>query len=438
MDRTAAFLIMDQAIIQLKDVSLVHNLGQSNEMTALKNINLEVYSGEYLVVFGPSGCGKSTLLYSMSGMEVPTKGEVVVAKQEFKTMSQDQFVSIRRSWMGTIFQAYNLIPSLNVLDNVILPQTFAGYSQGIRKRKATDLLEKMHIVHLAKRYPSQLSGGQQQRVAIARALIFNPPILLADEPVGNLDSESAALVMNLLAELNEKGQKTIILVTHEPYHLQYAHRIIYMKDGKIVREVRNTQKKQIMPGGEETATLNILSRDFPYLSPNELQIKVLVQHLLHQFTPEEVVRIEEGIAKRLKGELNAEGLRSYFDKSLEEGGVGLYKQRAEEFVVHFEEILAKSKLVDVKNEDKGDTFDERSRQAQEIRKYLLSAYKGNFNSLHIQRLERFIRLRLEQKIDQERFVKYLNISTRMGGAGLEKRTIRNLSRKLELLLVKYS
>ncbi|MBI2577770.1 MAG: ABC transporter ATP-binding protein [Candidatus Wildermuthbacteria bacterium] len=430
----------EQPVIQLKNISLVHNLGKANEMAALTNINLEIYSGEYLIIFGPSGCGKSTLLYSMSGMETPTAGTVTVARQDFINMTPNQFVSIRRSWMGTIFQAYNLIPSLNVLDNVMLPQTFAGALHDIKRRKALELLENMKIGHLAKRFPTQLSGGQQQRVAIARALIFNPPILLADEPVGNLDSESAATVMKLLADLNEQGKKTIVLVTHEPYHLHYAHRVVYMKDGKIVRQAANPQRKPIAPitgrGGETSSGAFLPS--LPHLSAEQLQIKALVQHLLHQFTLEEVERIEEGVGKRVEGQLDAAALLVYLDKPFEEGGAGLYKQRAREFSEKIERILSRSKLLKNVSSNTAEESDV-DKKAREIRRHLLEDYSGVMGSSdQVQRLDRFVRLRLEGKINKEHFEKYLDAPLKSGGAGLDKRTVRKFSKTMEFLLAKYS
>jgi len=236
-----------EPIIEVKNLSVIYNLGKSNEVVALEDVSLKIYPREYIIFYGPSGCGKSTLLYCLAGLETPTRGEVLVQGKALSEFSQEEMVQHRRLMIGMIFQAYNLIPTLKVLDNVLLPNIFGGLIPGVSIEKAKSLLEKLGIEKLTNRYPAELSGGQQQRVAIARALIYDPPILFADEPVGNLDSVSAKIVMDTLREINEKFSKAIILVTHDPFYLDYAHRVFHMKDGRIVREVVNPKRKQIGP-----------------------------------------------------------------------------------------------------------------------------------------------------------------------------------------------
>jgi ABC-type lipoprotein export system ATPase subunit len=231
--------------IKAENLSVIYNIGKTSEFTALSDVSLKIFSGEYIVFFGPSGCGKSTLLNCLAGLEVPTSGKVFMKNEDLTAFNLQQLITHRRLRIGMVFQNYNLIPTLNILDNVTLPYILGGYTPNFAKEKANILLERFGIPNLQSRYPSELSGGQKQRAAIARSLMYHPPILLADEPVGNLDSESARIVMEVLVELNEKNKETIILVTHDPSYLKFGHRIFYMKDGKIIREAVNYDKKQI-------------------------------------------------------------------------------------------------------------------------------------------------------------------------------------------------
>ncbi|MFA5927044.1 MAG: ABC transporter ATP-binding protein [Patescibacteria group bacterium] len=201
----------------------------------LKGIDLEIYSGEYIIFFGPSGCGKSTLLNCIAGLEVPTKGKVVVRGQDISKLSKKELADYRNKKIGMIFQQFNVLKSFSVINNVALPQVFAGVPKGRRMKRAQHLLSMFGLEKIAKRLPTEISGGQQQRVAIARSLANNPWILIVDEPTGNLDSKASEEVMGLLEQLNKKSKRTIIMVTHNPEQLKYAHRIFYLKDGQIVK-----------------------------------------------------------------------------------------------------------------------------------------------------------------------------------------------------------
>ena len=181
-----------EPIVKFKNLSVVYNLGKSNETWALKDITGEIYPEEYIIFFGPSGCGKSTLLYTIAGLEFPTRGEVIVGNKNLKDLCQKELINFHRSTIGMIFQAYNVLPSLSVRDNVVLPQMFLGTNDRKARRVIADeLLTKLGILEQADKIPTEMSGGQQQRIGIARALINDQPIILADEPVGNLDSKSA-------------------------------------------------------------------------------------------------------------------------------------------------------------------------------------------------------------------------------------------------------
>lgn len=202
----------------------------------LRNIYLEIFDGEFVTIFGPSGSGKSTLLNLIAGLEKPTAGRIMVKRHDLAKFNNDELAQFHRRKMGFVFQNFNLIKSLNVWENVALPQTASGINYAKRKQVAVKLLKLFHLDHFADRHPNELSGGEQQRVAIARALVNDPYFLLVDEPTGNLDSKSAEEVMQILQEIHHKENHTIILVTHNPNQLKFASRVIYMEDGQIVIE----------------------------------------------------------------------------------------------------------------------------------------------------------------------------------------------------------
>jgi putative ABC transport system ATP-binding protein len=204
---------------------------------ALRGVDLAVAPGEFVAVMGPSGCGKSTLLHLLGGLDHPTGGEVVVAGQRMDTLSESARAVLRRQTVGFVFQAYNLVPNLTVADNVDLPGLLARLPPAEVARRREALLETLGMAAKARAFPSELSGGEQQRVAIARALANRPAVLLVDEPTGNLDSRSGEEVMALLLETHQEGQ-TIVLVTHDPRVAGPAGRVILMRDGRLVDEVR--------------------------------------------------------------------------------------------------------------------------------------------------------------------------------------------------------
>ncbi len=216
------------AVLECKNVWKIYGSGE-NKVIALRDINLSVEEGEFLIIMGPSGSGKSTLLHIIGCLDTPTKGEVYI---EGKEVSKMDLVKVRRKYIGFVFQQFNLIPNLNVYENVELPLIFSGVPKEKREKKVIEILERLGLSNRIYHYPNQLSGGQKQRVAIARALINNPKYILADEPTGNLDSKTGKEVMELFKELNEEG-RTIILVTHDPNVAKYGSRIVYIKDGKL-------------------------------------------------------------------------------------------------------------------------------------------------------------------------------------------------------------
>lgn len=199
----------------------------------LKDISLQVMQGEFVSIMGPSGSGKSTLLYILGGLDAPTSGHVLLNGTDISRFGDEKMSRIRRQKIGFVFQFYNLIPNLNVEENIMLPLLLDGKKMGGYKKQLDRILEIVGLSDRRKHKPRELSGGQQQRVAIARALIGNPEILFADEPTGNLDSKTGAEIMNLLREINQNSGQTIIMVTHSPDAAKSSSRVITVQDGMI-------------------------------------------------------------------------------------------------------------------------------------------------------------------------------------------------------------
>jgi len=205
------------------------------ETTALNNVNIEIKQGEFVSIMGPSGCGKSTLLNILGLLDNPSDGELFFLDNEVAKYSERQRALLRKENIGFVFQSFNLIDELTVTENVELPLLYLGVNTADRKKKVTEALERMEIMHRANHFPQQLSGGQQQRVAVSRAIVGNPKLILADEPTGNLDSARGDEVMSILTGLNEAGT-TIVMVTHSPTYAEYGNRIIHLFDGHVVTE----------------------------------------------------------------------------------------------------------------------------------------------------------------------------------------------------------
>jgi putative ABC transport system ATP-binding protein len=207
------------------------------EVEVLKNINIKIEEGEFVSIMGPSGSGKSTLLYLIGGLDKPSSGKIWIKGRELDGMNDEQESKLRRREMGFIFQFYNLIPNLNIEENIMLPVLLDGKKLKDYKKELDDILETVGLSDRRRHTPRELSGGQQQRVAIARALINQPDIILADEPIGNLDSKTGTEIMELLARINREKGKTIIQVTHSKEAADYGRRIIHVRDGKVSEAV---------------------------------------------------------------------------------------------------------------------------------------------------------------------------------------------------------
>lgn len=223
-----------KSVITLSNVSKSYKMGDVY-VDALKNIDLKINKGDFLAITGASGSGKSTMMNLVGCLDVPTEGCILLKEQDITHLSESELAQIRGREIGFIFQQFNLIPTLSALENVALPLEFQNVDSSTAKKTAYDLLHFVGLGERASHLPSQLSGGQMQRVAIARALAVNPEIILADEPTGNLDSNTGKFIMDFLKRINRKG-KTIILVTHDLNLVGYADRVIRLKDGLIEKK----------------------------------------------------------------------------------------------------------------------------------------------------------------------------------------------------------
>ena len=219
------------ALLGLRNVSKIYHTG-GEEIRALDDVSLDLQSGEFISIIGPSGSGKSTLMHILGCLDSPTHGEVRLDGVDISRATAGQLAKVRNRTIGFVFQSFNLLPKLNVLQNVELPMVYAGMGGGPRRERAMEALRQVDLAHRVKNRPNQLSGGQQQRVAIARALVNDPKIILADEPTGNLDTHTGELILNLFRDLSRQG-RTVILVTHNPEIAAVTPRRIEIRNGKI-------------------------------------------------------------------------------------------------------------------------------------------------------------------------------------------------------------
>lgn len=234
---------MKKEIIKVRNLSKIY---QSNEIktVALEDVNFSVNRGEFVAIMGPSGSGKSTLMHILGALDKPTRGTYILDGENIENLDDDQLAEIRNKKIGFVFQAYNLLPRISSVKNVMLPMAYADVPMEERKTRAIKLLEIVGLGDRLEHLSNQLSGGQQQRVAIARALSMEPTILLADEPTGNIATNQAGEIMAVFQKLNQGGH-TIVMITHEDDVAQYANRIIVIRDGKIIEDKLNKKHKKL-------------------------------------------------------------------------------------------------------------------------------------------------------------------------------------------------
>jgi putative ABC transport system ATP-binding protein len=225
-------------MIQLHDVS--KQFAGKRDVSALRGVSLSIAKGEMVSIVGPSGSGKSTLLNLVGGLDRPTSGEVRVAGQALSGLTDDQLTKVRRDTIGFIFQFFNLLPTLSCLENVGLPLHLRGWSRTKVQERATELLTLVQLAHRLSHLPDELSGGERQRVAIARALSIYPPVLLADEPTGNLDTQTGQDILALIRDLHARLGSTVLIVTHDMNVARSCSRTITLRDGQVVEDLRRT------------------------------------------------------------------------------------------------------------------------------------------------------------------------------------------------------
>lgn len=426
-------------IIKLEKVNLWYELGKPNEVHALKDISLEINKGDYVAFFGSSGCGKTTMLYAISGIDRFQDGKILINNVDISGFSNQELAIFRQTGIGIVFQQFNLVPSLTVLKNVALPMLFVGVSSEKADEEARKLLERLNLTQLADRYPFDLSGGQQQRVGIARALINDPPIIIADEPLGNLDSVNAKKVLEFLKELNEKDGRTVIMVTHEAWSLRDVKTIFHLKDG-VVTDVEKINPKTVA----ETLSGHLYKQLSKEMSETEktqpvksaqLSSRVLASFLLRGYSSDEIKRFEEIINDRLDEKIDPITLADILHKPFKDGGVGLWKKKAERVVHYLDEIIDKRKdidaVYDVIEKHPELTINEEVRR---IRDWLLEEHKLKLSSAQIMAIDQLISDRLRGFVSPEKFIELLDLSKNKFGAGLTFRTSHQMGEKFESIL----
>jgi len=434
-------------IIKIKNLSVIYNKGKDNQVRALDNVDLELKPEEWVIIFGPSGCGKSTLLNSIAGLETPTSGRVSVLGREIYKLSSNEKAAYRGKLVGMIFQSFHLINSLKVIDNVCLPQVFFGQDLKQREEMAMIFLNRFGIGDQAQKYPSDISGGQRQRVSIARALMNRPEIILADEPVGNLDSKATYNVLAILKELNKVDKKTIIMVTHDRDHLKYADRVIHMKDGKIIK-IEIVKKRIVIDEGSNKESvsfkevrvpsdLKLLMKSFKDLSGTNIsqllvpfKVKQTFSHLMLPITNYQAELSQRYMKGFFLGNLTKKQLFDKLNKSLEEGGSGWDKRNAKKFTEEVVIFYNQSKRID---------YSKSFKSAIELCRFFVKRYPVRKTEYEINLFRESIDRRLKSEISKDVFQEILNKSIDENGLGLNSRTAQKIARELELLiLIRYS
>jgi putative ABC transport system ATP-binding protein len=430
---------MAKPLIVARDLSIIYNQGKSNEFKALTGVNTDIYEGEYIILFGPSGCGKSTLMYSIQGSLPPGEGTLLIKGDDVYSYPPAERVYFQRHVMGIIFQQFNLIMSLSVLDNVALPMIFCDVDKVKRERRSQSLLDRFGVGHVSHKIPAMLSGGQQQRVSVSRSMVNDPKILLADEPTGNLDSVSTQQVMDKIDEINTFDRRTIIMVSHNAAHLSYAHRVYYLKDGRIVREVVNPQRKQIKPvkEGETIVTeLEQLARLYPYDSIETLRVKSMVNFLTQDFSYDQLIRLEHAIGLFIQGRID----RDHFIKSLimkyEKGGVEVSEHKARQMASTITRIMDQAD--DIRRyrarKDNDNIFFSQDKLADRLKSHLTNRYHISLNKQENENLTEIIADRVTGVIGEQDLNERLTKGVTSGGLRLSEEEADDISRYFEKII----
>lgn len=430
---------MAKPLIICRDLAITYNAGKSNEFKALQQVNTDIYEGEYIILFGASGSGKSTLMYAIQGSLPPAEGTMLIRGDDIYAYPEAERVYFQRYVMGIIFQQFNLIPSLTVLDNVALPMIFCNGDKATRERRAQSLLDRFGVGMVSHKIPAMLSGGQQQRVSVSRSMINDPKILLADEPTGNLDSVSTQQVMDKIDEINTFDQRTIIMVSHNAAHLSYAHRVYYLKDGFIVREVVNPQRKQIKPvkEGETIVTeLEQLARLFPYDSVDTLRVKSMVNYLTQDYTYDQLVRLERAVNHFIGGRIKKSDFIKSLTKKYEDGGVEIDEKTAKRMAGTAEQIIKQAGDIKRyrKQGENSHAFFSQHQLAERMRDHLLQSKHIKLSKKQNENLVETIADRVTGVIGEDNFNERLLQGVTTGGLALDEREADDLTRYFEKLI----
>lgn len=234
----------NKEILVAKNVTKIYGVETKHPFTALHDVSLQMFEGEFVCIMGPSGSGKSTFINNLSTIDIPTKGKVFINGKEVRTMSEGEVGKFRYLNLGFIFQEFNLLDSLTMFENIAIPLTLAGKNKTEIKERVEKIASKLDVAQLLDKYPSDCSGGQRQRVAICRALVTNPKLIVADEPTGNLDSKNSHELLSLFKQLNEEEGVSILMVTHDPMIASYSSKLLYIKDGVIDETIERKDMTQ--------------------------------------------------------------------------------------------------------------------------------------------------------------------------------------------------
>ena len=454
----------EKPIIKVDKLNVIYFMGRPNQVNAVTDVNLEIYPGEFIIFFGPSGCGKSTLLYSIAGLERNIQGDIYINGGNLAKFGDKELNNHRQHTIGMIFQAYYLISSLSVLNNIILPQFSLSTKKAEREKKAVELLEFFGVSKQKEKFPNELSGGQQQRVAICRSLINDPSLILADEPTGNLDSKSATDVMNLLLELNEKKGKTVVLVTHSPGSLDYAHRVFHMKDGKLIDTTVNRKRGE--PVSKELLEANVLAKDLETaISPDKekkqpaaggegenqaggmsfgpgdmltnIKAREIVMEALTGLSLDEVNKMERLVERMIAGSVKGSGkdLFKYLDNDEFGRGLGFDSRTAKNLTARIKQVVKElNHLQEETQQARRQMSHDLDPQVTSVRHYIFDQFDIRLaRHQALVNFDNIVKDRLNNLIDQREVEVLLALALADGGAGFNRRLARKAAKRLELL-----
>jgi putative ABC transport system ATP-binding protein len=410
-----------EPLIKVENLNIVFDQGTPRETHAIKDVSLEIYPGEYVIIFGPSGCGKSTLLYHIAGLDKRiTSGSISIDGINIVGLPDKEVLQIRKKRMGMVFQAYNLINTIKVAHNVALPFYFQGKNNKETIKKAERKLDILGVLSQKDKFPTSLSGGQQQRVAIARALITNPDIIIADEPVGNLDFKSAYDVLTILADLNEKQKKTVVFVTHDMNYLQFADKVIYLWNGQLTKVEVN--KRKITPqekfGDVEKIKASESTRGLAHS---------LINFILEGEEKEAFgKRVEHKLTEFLMGEMSWRELIGFFASPIRLGGLGFPRWRVKKIEVVLKKMRMENNIMFFKRFHKIDKNDIVDIISHEI-DFELDAFQK-------ERLAEIIEFRVRDIVTEENMKRFLISPENEKGLNLYEKQADILNEKINIFV----